>query len=205
MDLKKIVDEIEVKVRRSRKPILCNVSNRHLHLTDKVLKQLFGSSYFLRKLKDLVQPGEFASKETVEIVGPKGRIKNVRVLGPVRKFTQVEIARSDCFRLGVNAPVRDSGDIKGSAPIKIIGPQGEVDLKEGCIVARRHIHMTPRDAEELEVENGQIVRIEFQGSRGGILDGVVIRVSPKYALECHIDIDEANAFDFKSGGNVYIV
>jgi len=115
----------------------------------------------------LVQPGEFASKERVTIVGPKREIKNVRILGPFRKFTQIEISRTDAITLGVNAPVRESGDIKGSAPIKIIGPAGEIELKEGCIVARRHIHMTPQDAKEFKVNDKDIVRVEIPGERGG--------------------------------------
>jgi len=205
VDSKKIIEEIVEKITRSQKPVICNVSVRHAHVTGEVLRELFGSSYSLRKLRDLRQPGEYASKELIEIAGPKGVIKKVRILGPLRKYTQVEISRTDCYTLGVNAPVRESGDIKGSAPVKLIGPQGEVDLKEGCMVARRHIHMTPSDAEDFNLANGQFVRIQFPGDRSGILDGVFIRVSSKYALESHIDTDEANAFDFKSGGYVYVV
>jgi len=205
MNSKDIVKEILLKVERARKPILCNISARHLHIKREDFQVLFGPNYELRKLRDLVQPGEFASKERVTIVGPKREIKNVRILGPFRKFTQVELSRTDAVILGISAPVRESGDIKGSAPVKIIGPAGEIELKEGCIVARRHIHMTPQDAKEFKVKDKDIVRVEIPGERGGILDGVVVRVSPKYALECHIDTDEANTFDFKSGGYVYIV
>lgn len=205
VDSKKIVEAIVDKIARAQKPVICNISVRHVHVTGEVMRELFGSSYSLRKLRDLRQPGEYASKELIEIAGQKGAIKKVRILGPLRKYTQVEISRTDCYTLGVSAPVRESGDIKGSLPVKLIGPQGEVDLKEGCIVARRHIHMTPSDAEDFNLANGQFVRIQFSGDRGGILDGVLIRVSSKYTLESHIDTDEANAFDFKSGGYVYIV
>ncbi|RLD18500.1 MAG: phosphate propanoyltransferase [Caldiserica bacterium] len=204
--MKEITEEILERLERSRKPIICNVSARHMHLTQEVLEILFGPGYKLRKLRDLVQPGEFASREKVTIVGPKGKIEKVRVLGPTRKYCQVEVSRTDCYVLGVQAPVRDSGDIKGSAPIKVIGPYGEVDLKEGLIVARRHIHMTPEDAEEFKVKDKQLVRIYIPtNGRSVILEDTLIRVSPKYALECHIDTDEANSADFKSGGYVYIV
>ncbi|MEA2081350.1 MAG: phosphate propanoyltransferase [Elusimicrobiota bacterium] len=202
---KTIADNIARKLRRASKPVVCNVSNRHVHITEDNFKTLFGHSYAMRNLKSLMQPGEFASKELVEISGPKGVIKKVRLLGPFRKYTQVEISRSDCFKLGISAPVRESGKINGSAPVKLVGPAGEIDLKEGCIVAARHIHMTPADAREFELKDADIVRIEIKGKRGGIMGDTLVRVSPKYALECHIDTDEANAFDFKSGGYVYVV
>ncbi|MBA3065771.1 phosphate propanoyltransferase [bacterium] len=205
IETKIITDNIARRLRRAAKPVVCNVSNRHVHITQEDFKTLFGHSYAMRKLKDLMQPGEFASKELLEISGPRGSIKKVRILGPFRKYTQVEISRTDCFKLGIAAPVRESGKISGSAPIKLIGAAGELELKEGCIVAARHIHMTSADADELELKDGEIVRIEISGVRGGILGGTLVRVSPKYALECHIDTDEANSFDFKSGGWIYVV
>jgi len=205
IESKTIADNIAKKLRRASKPIVCNVSNRHVHITGENFKTLFGHSYAMRKLKNLMQPGEFASKELIEIAGPKGSIKKVRILGPFRKYTQLEISRTDCFKIGVSAPVRESGKISGSAPVKLIGPAGELELKEGCVVAARHIHMTPSDAAGLELKDGEIVRIEIKGKRGGIMGDTLVRVSPKYALECHIDTDEANAFDFKSGGYVYVV
>jgi len=202
----KLSEEIIERLERSRKPIVCNISARHMHLTQEVLEMLFGPGYKLRKLRDLIQPGEFASKEQVTIIGPKGKIERVRILGPVRKFSQIEVSRTDCFVLGISAPVRDSGDIKGSAPIKVAGPYGEIDLGEGLIVARRHIHMTPEDAESFKVKDKQLVRIYLPtNGRSIILEDTLIRVSPKYALECHIDTDEANSADFKSGGYIYIV
>ncbi len=205
VDSKGLIEEIVRKIERSQKPVVCNVSNRHVHVTEDVFRDLFGSSYPLRKLRDLRQPGEYASKETVDVSGPKGVLKGVRILGPLRKYTQVEVSRTDCYSLGISAPVRVSGNISGSSPVKLAGPQGEVGLKEGCIVARRHIHMTPSDADAFDLADGQMVRIQFSGGRRGILDDVLIRVSPNYVLECHIDTDEANAFDFKSGGLIYIV
>ncbi|MFH1352163.1 MAG: phosphate propanoyltransferase [bacterium] len=205
VDSKGLVEEIVRKIERSQKPVVCNVSNRHVHVTEDVFRDLFGSSYPLRKLRDLRQPGEYASKEMVEVSGPKGVLKKVRILGPLRKYTQVEVSRTDCYALGISAPVMESGNIKGSSPVKLAGPQGGVDLKEGCIVAGRHIHMTPSDADAFNLAAGQKVRIQFSGGRSGILNDVLIRVSPNYALECHIDTDEANAFDFESGDYIYIV
>ncbi len=205
IEAKTIADNIAKKLRRASRPVVCNVSNRHVHIKEEDFKTLFGHSYVMRKLKSLMQPGEFASKELLEIAGPRGSIKKVRILGPFRKYTQVEISRTDCFKLGVSAPVRESGKISGSAPVKLLGPAGEIELKEGCVVAVRHIHMTPADALELELKDAEIVRIEISGKRGGILGDTLVRVSPKYVLECHIDTDEANAFDFKSGGWIYVV
>jgi len=205
VDSEGLVEEIVRKIGRSQRPVICNVSNRHVHITEDVFRYLFGSSYPLRKLRDLRQPGEFASKETVEVSGPKGVLKKVRILGPLRKYTQIEVSRTDCYTLGISAPVRESGNIKDSAPVKLTGHQGAVDLKEGCIVAQRHIHMLPADADIFDLTDGKKVRVQFPGDRGGILNDVLIRVSPNYVLECHIDTDEANAFDFKSGGYVYVV
>ncbi|MBA3052211.1 MAG: phosphate propanoyltransferase [Candidatus Omnitrophota bacterium] len=205
IEAKTIAESIARKLRRASKPVICNVSNRHVHITQENFSALFGQTYAMRKLKDLMQPGEFASKELIEIAGPRGSIKKVRILGPFRKYTQVEISRTDSFKLGVSAPVKESGKISGSSPLRLVGPAGEIELKEGCLVAVRHIHMTPADAKELELKDGETVRIEINGKRGGIMGDTLVRVSPNYALECHIDTDEANAFDFKSGGWVYVV
>ena len=186
-------------------PIPVGVSNRHLHLSQADLERLFGSGYQLTVLKDLSQPGQYAAKETLTIVGPKGAIGNVRVLGPVRKQTQVEIMRSDCFALGVQAPLRESGVLGGSAPITIVGPKGSVYLNEGAIVAKRHIHMTPQDAAIYKVSDGQVVSLRTNGERGMVLDHVVCRVSSNYALEAHLDMDEANAADIKNGDGLYLI
>lgn len=204
--INKLSEEIIERLERSKKPIICNISARHMHLTQEVLEVLFGPGYKLRKLRDLLQPGEFASKEQVTIAGPKGKIERVRILGPVRKFSQIEVSRTDCFILGINAPVRESGDINGSASVKVTGPYGEVNLKEGLIVAKRHIHMTPDDATYFKLKDRDLVRIYLPtDGRSTILEDTLIRVSPKYTLECHIDTDEANASDFKSGNYIYIV
>lgn len=168
------------------------ISARHVHLTQEHVEELFGKGYQLTKKKDLMG-GQFASNELVTIVGTKLRaIENVRILGPCRKASQVEISKTDGIKLGVKAPIRESGKISGSAPIAIVGPKGVVYLEEGCIVAKRHIHMSPEDARRFGVTNGQSVKVRFDNSRGGVMEDVVIRVDPTFTLEMHIDTDEAN-------------
>jgi propanediol utilization protein len=159
---------------------------------------LFGAGYELTNIKDLGQPGQFACKETLTVVGPKGAIEKVRVLGPVRKATQVEILAADGFKLGVKAPVRQSGDLAGSPGVTLVGPKGSVVLKEGTIVALRHIHMNLADAARYGVKDGDIVSMEFGGERGGIMNNVLIRANDSSALECHVDTEEANAFGINS-------
>ena len=174
--------------------ILVETSARHVHVTQEVLESLFGACHQLVSKKDLSQPGQFASTDKVKVVGPKGELA-MSILGPCRDHNQVEVSFSDARALGVSAPVRESGDIASSAPCKLVGPAGEVELKEGVIVAKRHIHMTPKDAEELGVTNGEIVSVKCESKfdRHLIFGDVVVRVSPKYALAMHIDTDECNA------------
>ena len=174
--------------------ILIETSARHVHVTQEVLEALFGAGHQLVSKKDLSQPGQFASTDKVKVVGPKGELA-MSILGPCRDHNQVEVSFSDARALGVSAPVRESGDIASSAPCKLVGPAGEVELKEGVIVAKRHIHMTPKDAEELGVTNGEIVSVKCESKfdRHLIFGDVVVRVSPKYALAMHIDTDECNA------------
>ncbi|MDH6364091.1 putative phosphotransacetylase [Enterococcus sp. PF1-24] len=180
------------------------ISNRHIHLSAADIETLFGKGYQLTKIKDLSQPGQYACKEVVTICGPKGVIEKVRVLGPARPETQVEILSADCFKLGVKAPIRQSGEIAETPGITIIGSQGTVLLAQGVIVAQRHIHMHPRDAEKFQVVNNQIVSLHLAGIRGGTLDNVVIRVSDAFQLECHLDTEEANAMGLNSKSKVYI-
>lgn len=185
--------------------VLIGVSARHIHLTQEHVEILFGEGYHLTKFKELMG-GQFASNEKVTIVGLKLRaIENVRVLGPVRKNTQVEISATDAISLGVKAPIRESGNIAGSAPIAIIGPKGAVYLNEGCIVAKRHIHMAPKDAMAAGVHDGDIVSVKADNERGTIFNNVQIRVDDSFTLEMHIDTDEANAAQIKSGDTVRIV
>lgn len=169
------------------------ISNRHIHLNQEDLDTLFGCGYELNKLKDLKQPGQYAAKEVVTIAGVKGSISNVRILGPVRGATQVEISKSDSFALGIKCPVRESGDIKGSGGICIIGPKGSVVLKENVIIAKRHIHMNETDANRLNVKNGALVNVITSGDRRAIFAEVLVRVDAGFELECHFDTDEANA------------
>lgn len=189
-----------------RKPkIIANISNRHVHLAPAELEKLFGPGYKLTKTKDLMQPGEHACDETVKIKGPKGEIDKVRVLGPLRTATQVEISMGDSIRIGAAAPVRSSGDVKGSAPVTVTGPKGTVDLAEGLIVAKRHVHMTPADAAVFGVKDNDIVSVRCGGPRGLVFNNVTARVSDKMALECHLDIEEANAAGVRNGDLVEIV
>lgn len=181
------------------------MSNRHIHLSPEHLETLFGAGYELTKFKDLSQPGQFAANEKVDIVGPKGTLKGVRVLGPCRGKTQIEISRTDSFVLGIYPPVRDSGDIKGTPGAKIIGPKGEIEIEEGVIIAARHIHMHPDDAKEFGVKDKDRVRVKVEGERGLIFDNVLVRVRDDFALEMHVDIDEGNAAGINNGDLVEIV
>lgn len=175
------------------------VSARHVHLTQEHVEQLFGKGYQLTKKKELMG-GQFASNETVTIVGLKLRaIENVRILGPVRKRSQVEISATDAIRLGVKAPVRESGDVAGSAPIALVGPKGVVYLDEGCIVAKRHVHMSPQDAMAAGVKDGEIVSVRVDNERGTTFNEVKIRVDDSFTLEMHIDTDEGNAAQVSTG------
>ena len=181
------------------------VSNRHIHLSQKDVETLFGPGHQLTKKKELMG-GQYACEECCTIVGLKLRaIENVRVLGPARKATQVEISYTDARKLGINVPVRESGDTAGSAPIAIVGPKGAVYCKEGCIVAARHIHMSPADAARAGVNDGDYVSVKMDNERGTTFDQVKIRVDESFTLEMHIDTDEANAGDIKSGDKVVIV
>ena len=176
------------------KQFIVETSARHVHLTDEDLKTLFGPDAKLTVKKELSQPGQFASEQRVDIVGPKKTIPNVSILGPTRSATQVEVSLSDARTLGVAAPVRESGDVAGSGACKLVGPCGEVELKEGVIAAKRHIHATPETAAELGVADKDIVSVKIStNGRSLIFGDVVVRVSPSYALAMHIDTDESNA------------
>ncbi len=173
---------------------LVETSARHVHVTQEHLEILFGKDYVLTKKKDLSQPGQYACEERVTVVGPKKELKGVSILGPCRKDTQVELSLTDARSIGVAAPVRESGDIAGSGPCKLVGPCGEVELTEGVIAAKRHIHATTKDAQDLGVSNGQIVCVKLDtDGRSLVFGDVVVRVSDSYALAMHIDTDESNA------------
>ncbi len=181
------------------------VSARHIHLTQEAVEQLFGEGYHLTKKKELMG-GQFAANEQCTIVGLKLRaIENVRILGPVRSFNQVEVSKTDAMKLGINAPLRNSGDIKGSAPVALVGPKGAIYLKEGCIVAARHIHMSPADAQAAGVKDKDVVTVKADNERGTSFENVLIRVDPEFTLEMHIDTDEANASGIKQGDTIRII
>lgn len=169
------------------------ISNRHIHLSQEDLETLFGKGYQLTPVKDLKQTGQFAAEETLTIATKKGVIQNVRVLGPTRSKTQVEISRTDSFALGLRPPVRDSGALEGSEGVTIIGPEGSIKLDEGVIIALRHIHMSPVDAEQFGVQDKDIVTVKVDGERGLVFENVLVRVRDDFVLEFHIDTDEANA------------
>lgn len=181
------------------------ISNRHIHLSQADLETLFGSGYQLTKTKDLSQPMQYACKETLIIAGPKGVMEKVRILGPVRRETQVEILQGDCFKLGIVAPVRLSGDLNGTPGITLIGPKGSVLLPKGLVVAQRHIHMNLEDAKNFGVTDGEEVTIQIDGLRGGTYSNVVIRANNSSALEFHIDTEEANAMHLASTSKIKIV
>ena len=182
------------------------ISNRHIHLTREHVEILFGKGYELTKIKDLSQPGQYACKEQLTIVGPSMRaIEGVRVLGPERKASQVEISRTDSFTLKVKPPVRESGDIKGSAPITIIGPKGIVTLSEGCIIANRHIHMSLDEAARYNVTDGEYVDVLLCGERKSMFYDVQIRAHKDFRLEMHIDTDDANAAGVGNGAKVKLI
>ena len=182
--------------------VLVETSARHVHLTEEHIETLFGKGHALTHKKDLSQPGQFACEERVTVVGPKKSIANVIVLGPARPASQVEVSLTDARTLGVEAPVRESGDVAGSGACKLVGPAGEVELTEGVIAAKRHIHLTPADAEGFGVADKQIVSVKVESADRSLIFGdVVVRVSPKFAAAMHIDTDEANAMH--ANGVVY--
>lgn len=173
---------------------LVETSARHVHLTQKDLERLFGEDYELTRKKDLSQPGQYACEERVTVAGPKSELKGVSILGPVRQATQVEISLTDARSIGIEAPVRESGDIGGSGFCRLVGPCGEIEISEGVIAAKRHIHATAADARALGVENGEIVAVKMvTDGRSLVFNDVVVRVSDSYALAMHIDTDESNA------------
>ncbi len=176
------------------KQFIVETSARHVHVTQQDLETLFGKGYQLTPKKYLSQPGQFASEERVDVVGPKKTLARVSILGPVRPETQIELSLTDARSIGVDAPIRESGDVAGSGACKLVGPCGEVEVSQGVIAAKRHIHMTPEDAAEFGTTDKQIVSVKINTeSRSLIFGDVVVRVSPKYALAMHIDTDESNA------------
>lgn len=197
--------KITARLSEAAPAIPVGISNRHVHLAQQDVEALFGKGYTLTPLKPLRQPGQFAAEECVTIVGPKGSLKNVRVLGPTRPVTQLEVSRADCFTLGIKAPVRESGQLEKAGDALLVGPKGHVDLHSQVICAWRHIHLSPQDARRLNVANGQKVSVRSTGERQLTFDEVVVRVRDDFALEFHIDTEEANAAGLKNGAQVTLV
>ncbi|MBI3550254.1 MAG: phosphate propanoyltransferase [Elusimicrobia bacterium] len=191
---------------RSKTQIPIGVSNRHAHLSQDHWDVLFGKDTQPRKFRAVKQPGFWAAYETIKIEGPKGEVNNIRLVAPHRPKTQIEISKTDASVLGLRPPVRDSGQLDGSAPVRIIGPKGTIEIKEGLIIARRHIHFHPLEAQAMGVKDGEVVRVRAGtgGPRALIFEDVLIRVSDKFSLELHLDTDEANAAWVKSGDIVNI-
>jgi propanediol utilization protein len=200
-----IAEQIIKQLTVDKNAIRVGVSNRHIHLSEADKAVLFGGDYKLTKLRDLSQPGQFVCGETVTLKGPKGAIGKVRVLGPERKQTQAEISQSDSIKLGVNAPLRESGDLADSAPITVIGPKGLLELGEGAIIALRHVHMSVSEAKQFGVRDGQVVSVKAHTPRGGTLDNVLVRSGDAHSLELHIDTDEANALGIQANQTVELV
>ena len=189
-----------------RKPITINVSNRHIHLSREHVEMLFGAGYKLTVKKILMQPMQFAANETVDVSGPRGTLENVRIVGPERLRTQVEITVAEARKIGVEAFVRLSGDLKDSASVVLKGTKGSIEIKEGCIVAKRHVHFTEKDALEANLKTGDTVSVKVTGKRALTFDNVVVRADKNNAeLECHLDIEEANAALIKNGDKAEII
>lgn len=192
-----------IPVEQGKIPI--GISNRHVHISKEHLDLLFGPGTVLTRERELSQPGQFVARQEVTLVGPKGVIQNVKILGPERKQSQVEISISDCFIFGIQTPIRDSGDLEGSTGVTLVGPKGSVTLNRGCIIAARHIHMSPADAGYFRVKDGDRVNVSVPGMRGVVFAEVLVRVNPNYLLEMHLDRDEANAASLKNGDLVALV
>jgi putative phosphotransacetylase len=215
VDEKRLIEEITRRVLAnlqaggsSQDPnqVPVGVSVRHIHISAADLEVLYGPGHQLTPMRDLYQEGEFAAKEVVALVGPKMRIlENVRILGPVRNRTQVEISRTDAIYLGLNPPVRPSGDLKGSSPITLVGPKGTLVLPEGCIVANRHVHMSPSDAQRFGLQDNDLIQVEVLGEKSLIFNNVQVRVKDNFRLEMHLDTDDANASGITTGAAARIL
>lgn len=183
--------------------VILGVSNRHVHLTKETYDKLFDEP--IQIVKELRQPGQYASDKKLTIKNGDREIKNVRVLGPFRNYDQVEISKTDSFTLKLNPPVRDSGDLEGSEPITLKTEKGEVNLDKGCIIANRHIHINPEEAKQYNLENVKTVKVRIEGEKGGILNNVHLKMDENYTLELHLDTDDGNAFNLKTGDKLEII
>lgn len=205
--LKEILEDLKLRQERSSLPVPVGVSNRHVHLTKEDFKTLFGAECDDTQFKPVKQPGQYACNERVTVEGPKGVIKDVRMIGPYRKYSQVEVSLGDARRLGVEPPIRDSGKLENSPGIKLVGPKGSVTIKQGVILSKRHIHFNVQEGARYKVKDGQEVRVLCgRGTdRETIFERVLCRVGDAYSLELHLDMEEANAAGLKNGDSAYIV
>ncbi|MBU2574199.1 MAG: phosphate propanoyltransferase [Elusimicrobia bacterium] len=204
--VKEIVEDLKLRAERSKTPVPVGISNRHVHFTKEDFKAVFGADAEPVLFRQLRQPGFYAANEQVTIQGPQVAIKNVRMIGPYRTYTQVEVSLGDARALGLEPPIRDSGKLENSPGIRITGPKGSIDISRGVILSKRHIHFTPKDAEFLKIQDGTEVRVRCgAGDRTTVFERVLCRVSEKFALELHLDVEEANAAGLKNGDSAWIV
>ena len=200
-----VTQAVQAELQKRSRQVPVGISVRHIHLTRADVDKLFGYGYQLTPKKSLSQPGQFACEECLDVIGPKGELKRVRILGPERSATQIELAQTDCRTIGVNAPVRSSGDTKGTPGVTLRGPLGELTVPEGVIVADRHLHMTPAQAAAFGLADGDRVQIRIDGIKPGIMGGVLVRANSKCALDFHIDSDDGYAFLLRQGQLVTVL
>jgi putative phosphotransacetylase len=203
--LKQVVEQAVREAIRPRMLVPVGISARHIHLTAEDLARLFGHGYELTVKKQLSQPGQFAAEETLDIIGPKGCLKHVRILGPLRSRTQIEVSQSDLRTLGMTAPVRSSGDTDGTPGVTLEGPCGRITTSDGVIIADRHVHLSLHEAEEFHLRDGDYVTVRIDGVKSGTMEHVLVRASEKFRKDFHIDTDDANAFLLKQGQLVEIL
>jgi len=205
--LKEILADLKLRAERSNAPVPVGISNRHVHFTKEDFKAVFGADAEPVLFRQLRQPGFWAANEVITVEGPKGTLKNVRMIGPYRPYTQIEVSLADARTLGLEPPIRDSGKLANSPGIKITGPKGSVTINQGVILSKRHIHFHPKDAEAMKIKDGTEVRVlcGCGTDREAIYEGVLCRVSDKFALELHLDVEEANAAGLKNNDPAYIV
>lgn len=200
-----VTQAVKAQLRPQSSQVPVGVSMRHIHLSRREVDALFGRTYQLTPLRPLSQPGQFACQECLDVIGPKGVLHRVRILGPERPEAQVELAQTDCRTIGVQAPVRPSGRVEGTPGVLLQGPRGVLSLSQGVIIADRHLHMSTAQAQAFGLSDGDVVRVEVGGGKPGVLDGVLVRAGGKYELDLHLDTDDANAFQLKQGQLVTVL
>lgn len=200
-----VTQAVKAQLRPRSRQVPVGVSMRHIHLSRREVDALFGRTYQLTPLRPLSQPGQFACQECLDVIGPKGVLHRVRILGPERPEAQVELAQTDCRTIGVQAPVRPSGRVEGTPGVLLQGPRGVLSLSQGVIIADRHLHMSTAQAQAFGLSDGDVVRVEVGGGKPGVLDGVLVRAGGKYELDLHLDTDDANAFQLKQGQLVTVL